>query len=94
MLALTLPEWFNPDNLRTIAIVVVVATVVVWFLVMRFVQKIVFKAVLTVLVAVVAFGAWHERADLGDCAKTCECKVLNVEVHIPQDQLPVNRCPA
>ena len=66
VLGMTLPEWFNPDNLRTIAIVVVVAMFVLWFLVMRFVQKLVMKAVFTLLLTLVAFGAWHERADLGD----------------------------
>ena len=46
------------------------------------------------VLAVIAFGVWNERANLGDCAKTCDCKVLGFEVHIPQAQLPLNRCPA
>ena len=94
VLGIVLPEWFSPDNLRTIAIVVVVAMAIAWFLVMRFVQKLIMKAVFTVVLAVIAFGVWNERANLGDCAKTCDCKVLGFEVHIPQAQLPLNRCPA
>jgi hypothetical protein len=93
VLGLTLPEWFNPDNLRTIAIAVLVGSLVLMFLVLRFVQKVMMKVSFTVLLALVAFGAWHYRTELGDCARTCDCRVLGIDIKIPQDQLPVDRCP-
>jgi hypothetical protein len=42
-----------------------------------------------VLVAIGAL-AWYERADLADCAKTCECKILGFDVTIPTEDLPAN----
>lgn len=93
MLGLTFPEWFTPDNLRTIAIAVLVGALVLIFLVLRFVQKVMMKASFTVLLALVAFGAWHYRTELGDCARTCNCRVLGIDIKIPADQMPVVRCP-
>ena len=94
MLGLTLPEWFNPDNLRTIAIVVVAGSLLLMFLVLRFVQKVMMKVSFTVLLALVALGAWHYRTELGNCARTCNCRVLGIDIKIPPDQMPVDRCPA
>jgi hypothetical protein len=91
VLGLTLPDWFTPDNIRTIALVVGIGCVVLILLVMRFVQKLMMKLSLTVLLALVGFGAWYYRADLGDCAKTCECQVLHVDIKIPKDQLPADQ---
>ena len=30
----------------------------------------------------------HYRSELGDCAKTCECRVLGIDIKIPKDDLP------
>ena len=88
MLGLTLPDSFTPDNVRTLALVVAIAAIVLMVLVLRFVQKVMMKLSFTALLALVAFGSWYYRTDLGDCAKTCECRVLGVHITIPQDKLP------
>ena len=87
MLAQTLPEWIDPDNAKNIALAVGIAALVLIFVVLRFVQKMVIKISFTAVLALIAFVAWTQRADLADCAKTCECSVLGFEIEIPQDQL-------
>ena len=84
MLAVTLPDWLDVDNLRNAALIIGLAAVVVAFMVIRFVQKMVVKVVATVLLVGVAALAWYQRADLGDCATTCECKVLGFTVETPR----------
>ena len=86
----TLPEWFTPDNLRTISLVVGIGAVVLAVMVMRFVQKLVMKLTFTVVLVAIGALAWYERADLADCAKTCECKILGFDVKIPTEDLPAN----
>jgi low temperature requirement protein LtrA len=83
VLAVTLPHWVNPDNARNIALGVGIGTLVLIVLVLRFIQKMVLKVAITVVLALVTFVAWNERADLGDCAKTCECRVLGFDVEVP-----------
>lgn len=89
-MALTLPSWFTPANARTIALVVLVLSLVMTFLVLRFVQQMMMKLGLTLAMLLIAFIAWHERADLQNCAKTCECRMLVFDVKIPSDKLPDN----
>ena len=88
MLAVTLPEWLDVDNMRNVALVVGLAAFVLAFLVIRFVQKLVIKFVATILLVAIAALAWYQRADLGDCAKTCECKVLGFTVETPRSDDP------
>jgi hypothetical protein len=83
VLGVTLPSWINPDNARTIALVVGIAALVLIVVVLRFIQKLVLKVAITIVLALVTFIAWNERADLGDCAKTCECRILGVDVEVP-----------
>jgi low temperature requirement protein LtrA len=88
VLAVTLPEWLDVDNMRNVALVVGLAAFVLAFLVIRFVQKLVIKFVATILLVAIAALAWYQRADLGDCAKTCECKVLGFTVETPRSDDP------
>lgn len=88
MLAATLPDWVNPQNARNIALGVGIVTLVLIVFVLRFVQKLATKALLTGLMALVSFGAWYERADLSDCAKTCSCRVLWQDIKIPPAKNP------
>lgn len=84
-----LPDWASPDNLRTVAIVVFVGLVVVFVLVVRFVQKLVMKATLLVVLAALGIGVWVQRAELGTCARTCQCRLFGVQVKIPQDKCTI-----
>lgn len=88
MLGLALPDSFSPDDVRTTALVVGVLAVVLVLLVLRFVQKLMMKLAATVLLGLVALGAFYYRSELGDCAKTCECRVLGIDIKIPKDDLP------
>jgi len=88
VLGVTLPDWIDPDNARTLALVVGLAALVAIVVVLRFVQKLVLKLVMAAVLALVAFAAWAERADLADCARTCECNVLGFDIEIPADKNP------
>lgn len=89
MIAAKLPEWANSDNLRWIALGVIAAMAFLMFIVARFVQKILVKLVLLALFGGIGVVAWIERADLADCAKTCDCRLLGQEVEIPKGKNPV-----
>jgi hypothetical protein len=91
MLAAQLPSWANSDNLQWIALGVIGAILVLMFLVLRFIQKLVLKGTLFGILAIIGLIAWIERADLKDCAKTCECSVVGFDVKIPADKNP--NCP-
>jgi hypothetical protein len=86
VLGLTLPDWIDPDSARTIALVVGSSAVVLAIVVLRFVQKLVMKVAFTAVLALIALFAWTQRADLSDCARTCECRLLGFDVEIPRDQ--------
>lgn len=58
------------------------------FLVLRFVHRLVVKLVLFVALVGLGVSLWVQRADLGDCALTCECSLYGQEVVIPVEQLP------
>jgi hypothetical protein len=88
VLGATLPDWVNPDNARTITLVIGIGALVLIVLVLRFVQKVVTKVAMTALLALIGFGAWYYRADLADCAKTCECRILGQDIKIPKDKNP------
>jgi low temperature requirement protein LtrA len=83
VLALTLPDFVNPDNARNIALVVGIGAIVLIVLVLRFVQKLALKMAFSVVLALVALLAWTERADLADCARTCDCNLLGFDVEVP-----------
>lgn len=82
MLAVTLPDWVTPENARTIALVVGIAAIVLIVFVLRFVQKLMMKIIVTVLLALIGLGAWYERADLEDCARTCSCRIFGQDINI------------
>jgi hypothetical protein len=88
MLAAQLPSWANSDNLRWITLGVIIGMVVLMLLVLRFIQKLVLKGTLFGIFAIIGLVAWVERADLGDCATTCSCKIVGFDVKIPADKNP------
>lgn len=90
MLGLSLPDSISPDDVRTTALVVAVLAVVLLLLVLRFVQKLMMKLTATVVLGLVVLGAFYYRGELADCAKTCECRVLGIDVKIPKGDLPPN----
>ena len=83
-----MPDVITPENARWIALVTVAVVVVGIFLVVRFVQKLVLKAVLVGLLALVGLGLWVQRADLGDCVDTCDCRLFVFDVEVPDSANP------
>jgi hypothetical protein len=79
-----LPEWLDADTLRTGALVVLGVMVVVAVLVARFVQKMVMKVVLLGVLVGLGILVWAERAELADCARTCDCRLLGRDVEVPR----------
>ena len=79
-----LPGWLDADALRTGALVVLAVVVVLGVLVARFVQKMVVKVVLLGVLVGVGVLVWAERIELGDCARTCDCRLLGRDVEVPR----------
>jgi hypothetical protein len=87
VLAVTLPDWFDTDTARTALLATLGLTVLLALLVARFVQKLVIRFV--VLAVLIAFGIslWAQRAELGDCADTCKCRLYGQDVVISDERL-------
>lgn len=88
MFALTLPEWLDPELLQWIVLIVLAVVLYLMYTVIRFVQRMVIKATLFGLLALFGLSLWVQRADLQDCARTCECSLYGQTVQIPWEQLP------
>ena len=78
-----LPDWLDPSTLRTVAAVAIVVILVAAFLIMRFVQKMILRVVVLGIAVGLAAGVWAERAELRDCARTCDCRFFGFEVEPP-----------
>jgi hypothetical protein len=87
-----LPETFDPELLRNVAIGGLVLVVVIAFLVMRFIQKMVLRVVLLGALFGLGLYVWGQRQELQDCVPTCQCSFLGFDVHIPADA--TGACPA
>ncbi len=85
-----LPEWLNAETLKPISAAALVLVIVAGFLVARFVQMLLLKAVALAVLAALGVGIWFFRADLGDCWETCSCELLGREVAVPDD---LRTCP-
>jgi len=83
-----LPKSLGPDDLRTIAIVVLVVLLLVAFLVMRFIQKMVLRVIL--LGALVGMGVfvYYQRDELKDCVPKCACEFFGYTVQVDGCPLP------
>lgn len=83
-----LPEWLDPELLTWIILVVIAVLLYLMYIVVRFVQRVVLKLVLVAVLAGVGVSLWVQRADLEDCARTCECSLYGQTVTVPWEQLP------
>ena len=77
-----LPKSLDPDTLRNILVGTLVVLVFVAFIVLRFVQKMVFRVVLLGLVAGLGVFVWWERDNLRHCVPTCSCSVAGYKVQV------------
>jgi uncharacterized membrane protein len=78
-----LPDWLDPSTLRTVSAVGIVAMLVAALVVARLVQKMVIRVVVLGIAVGLAAGVWAERAELGDCARTCDCRFFGLAVEPP-----------
>ena len=95
----------DPDQVKTGAIVALAVLAVVALLVMRLIQKLIFKAVLIVGLVAVGFGIYSQRDDLDECQrrvrsgelvtgdKPCTCDFAGFEVTVPQCTPPPVQLP-
>jgi hypothetical protein len=83
-----LPKSLGPDDLRTIAIVVLVALLVVAFLVMRFIQKMVLRVILIGALVGVGVFVYYQRDELKDCVPNCACEFFGYTVQVDGCPLP------
>lgn len=88
MLSTALPDWLDPELLQWLILVVLAVLLFGMFLVVRFVQRVMLKVGLLVVLAGVGLSLWVQRDDLRTCARTCECRLYGQEVEIPYEQLP------
>jgi hypothetical protein len=92
----TLPSGIEPDQLKNAAIAVLVVLVIVLFLVMRFIQKMVFRVIMVGLLIAGGVALYSQRANLDDCQKRvraemtatsadvrCVCTFAGMDVTVP-----------
>ena len=78
-----MPDWLDPDTLRWVLLALLVGVLVLMFVVVRFIQKLVLRTVLFLVLAGVGLSLWVQREDLGDCVDTCSCSLYGIDVEIP-----------
>ena len=78
-----LPDWLDPSTLRTVSGVGIVTILVAALVVARWVQKMVVRVVVIGIAVGLAAGVWAERAELSDCARTCDCRFFGFDVQPP-----------
>lgn len=88
MLLAALPDWLDPELLQWIILVVIAVVLYLMYVVIRFVQRVVLKVTLFVLLAGFGLSLWVQRTDLENCARTCECSLYGQDVTVPWEQLP------
>jgi hypothetical protein len=93
VVATTLPDWLNTDNLRALLIVGMVILVIAAWFVFSLIRKVIVRAALLAVIVILIGAAWLKREDLSNCVHEsgCECSVLGFDVPVPDhvvDRLP------
>lgn len=87
----------EPDQLKTGAIVAIVVLVVLAFLVMRFIQKMVLKLIMVLVLVGAGVFLYSQRSSLDDCqtqvrdslGRDCICGFAGFDVTVPGcDRVP------
>lgn len=76
------PAWFA-DNVLAIS---GGTLAVVTFLIVRMIQKAALRLALLAVVAVVGVLVYVNRDPLEQCARTCECRIADRDIHVPTCQ--------
>lgn len=88
MATAALPSWLDPELLRWLILAALALLAYLLFLVLWFVRRLVAKLVLLSVLVGLGVSLWVQRADLKDCALTCQCTLYGLSVEIPLEQLP------
>ena len=75
-----LPSWLDVTNVRTIALLVVIAAAIMGVYFVFKMQRAGLRVFFTLLFLTIGLGAWFYRAGLADCTKDCSCSMLGYEV--------------
>ncbi len=83
-----LPDFLDADNLQWLILGVLALLALAMLMVVRFVQKLVMRILVLGILAGIGISLWVQRADLSECAETCECSLYGQDVAVSYDQLP------
>jgi thiol:disulfide interchange protein len=87
----------EPDQVKQGAIAAIVVLAVVAFLLMRFIQKVIVKLVVLVVLVSAGVFLYSQRSDLDECqkqvrdalARDCICSFAGVDISVPGcDRVP------
>ncbi|MDG2111214.1 MAG: hypothetical protein P8N02_01210 [Actinomycetota bacterium] len=85
--AVAIPDWFNADRLRWVALAGIVVLLIVGLGIVRFVQRMVSMLLGLALVGGLMVGLWMQREDLKSCQATCSCRLFGQDVEVPPSPL-------
>lgn len=86
-----LPDWLDAERLQWIILAVLGGLIYSMYWVTKMIRKVVTKVVMLIVIAALGLSLWFQRADLDECAQTCECSLYGQDVAIPEDRRP-DRC--
>ena len=81
-------DWVDAESLRQILIGAIAVLGLIAALVIKVVRRLLLRLALVAAIVALAASLWMQRADLGDCAQTCSCKLFGYDVDIPPDANP------
>jgi hypothetical protein len=73
----------NTDQLEVVIIGLLVVCAVALVFVLRTIQKVGVRVLLSLLLVAIGVGLWTQRAALQDCTGECECRVFGQDVEVP-----------
>jgi hypothetical protein len=73
----------DADQLETVIIGLMVVCAIALVFVLRTMQKVGTRVVLSVALIAIGGGLWTQRQALQDCAGQCECRVFGQDVEVP-----------
>lgn len=75
----------DTNSAQNLGIVTIVAVIVIGLLLAVFITKLVARAIIVVVMVVLALVAWQQRSQISDAAKKCDAHFfgIHVEPHDP-----------
>lgn len=73
----------NSDQLEIVIIGLMAVCAIALVFVLRTIQKVGTRVLLSVLLIALGIGLWTQRQALQDCTGECECRVFGQDVRVP-----------